>query len=152
MNTVAFDPSAFTAPAGLDLRTVSGSHPEKAVKVGIRPLPGKDRCEYVFQPSDDISAVSLVTEPVIGPGVLCYLTVRRGFRKGGKVGVEQIDKEFLLNRSGSGTIELFQKELVLDLVIFQFQTPTLEVELLKIILGIFFIKNVGCQVFGSAIP
>lgn len=152
MDAVVFDPSACAAPAGLDLGPVAGSHPEKTVKFGIRLPTDEDWGKDVFQPSDDISAVSLVTEPVIGPGVLRYLTVRRGFRKGGKVGVEQIDKEFLLNRSGSGTIELFQKELVLDLVIFQFQTLTLEVELLKIILGIFFIKNVGCQVFGSAIP
>ena len=116
MSAVTLDSAAFTAPAGLDLGTVSGGHPEKIVKFRIGLFSYKNRRKDVFEAADDISSVSLITESVVRFGVFIDLPIRRGFREGGKVGVKQIDKELLLNRNGSGTVKLFQEELVLELV------------------------------------
>ena len=130
MSAVTLDSAAFTAPAGLDLGTVSGGHPEKIVKFRIGLFSYKNRRKDVFEAADDISSVSLITESVVRFGVFIDLPIRRGFREGGKVGVKQIDKELLLNRNGSGTVKLFQEELVIEFVILQFQAPAFEVKLL----------------------
>ena len=133
MDAVSFDPSACAAPAGLDLGPVAGSHPEKIVKFGIRLLTDEDWGEDVLQPSDDISAVGLITESVIRFRFLLYFTIRGSFYEGCEIGVEKIDEELLLDRDGSGAVKLFQKELVLELVILQLQIPAFEVELLEVI-------------------
>lgn len=146
MSAVTLDSAAFTAPAGLDLGTVSGGHPEKTVKFRIGLFSYKNRRKDVFEAADDISSVSLITESVVRFGVFIDLPIRRGFREGGKVGVKQIDKELLLNRNGSGTVKLFQEELVLELVILQFQAPAFEVKLFEIIPGVLFVKKVGTLV------
>lgn len=151
MSAVTLDSAAFTAPAGLDLGTVSGGHPEKIVKFRIGLFSYKNRRKDVFEAADDISSVSLITESVVRFGVFIDLPIRRGFREGGKVGVKQVDKELLLNRNGSGTVKLFQEELVLELVILQFQAPAFEVKLFEIIPGVLFVKKVGGKILGSAV-
>ena len=86
MSAVTLDSAAFTAPAGLDLGTVSGGHPEKIVKFRIGLFSYKNRRKDVFEAADDISSVSLITESVVRFGVFIDLPIRRGFREGGKVG------------------------------------------------------------------
>ena len=61
MSAVTLDSAAFTAPAGLDLGTVSGGHPEKIVKFRIGLFSYKNRRKDVFEAADDIT-ISLSAE------------------------------------------------------------------------------------------
>ena len=151
MGAVPLDPFAFRASARLDLGLVAACLPEKIVKSSVRFVAAEDRDQDIFQAPDNECTVGLVAELVALSCCLLDLNIRMGLREGGKVGIKEIYIELLLDGDRSSAVKLLQKQLVLQLVILEFQVPSHKIELFKILSGIRFVKQVGGKVFRSAV-
>lgn len=147
----ALDPFAFVFPAGLTLGMIAACRQEKGVELGIRHTAAEDRYKDFLHPPDDISAVSLVAELVIGLCSLLYFSIRVGLCEGDKVGIEEIDVELLLYGDRSCTVELLEEQLVFEFVVLLFYTPAQKVKFLEVITGIFPVKEVGGKIFRCAV-
>ena len=88
------------------------------------PSPSaENRDQDIFQTPDNECTVGLVAELVARPCCFPDFTIRMGLREGGKVGIEEIYIELLLDGDGSGAVKLLQKQLVLQLVILELHVP-----------------------------
>ena len=145
MGAVPLDPFAFRASARLDLGLVAACLPEKIVKSSVRFVAAEDRDQDIFQAPDNECTVGLVAELVALSCCLLDLNIRMGLREGGKVGIKEIYIELLLDGDRSSAVKLFQKQLVLQLVILELQVPYADI--LK--MPTLFFKKFSCLTYSQ---
>lgn len=87
--------------------------------------------KYFLKPAGDEGTVCLVPEPVFGVSRFIDSGINMVFNEGCQIGKEHVQVKFLDHRDGSGTIEGFDIEPFLELIVFAFGRPAHKIQFLE---------------------